>query len=279
MNVYENIAAVYDKWFSSDPAYHGSGLFYVSALSQMRSGSYLELGIGTGRISLEAVRSAPITVTGIDISPQMLAVCRERYDAMSEKKGTLCLCEGDAANLAYHEEFEGAIMPYHAVAHFLTEEALNSLFRGVFSALKPGGWFLMDDFSLNQDTIPEWVNTDEPIIEYQDPEVTISDRFQCDFNRNLMHIQLFMNNVLHTSLTVRWRETGEIKAHAEQAGLEILSLMGDFDGSVWTEQSPEQIWFFRKPGNSGNVIQLPLLDVKYRTASPVQVLRSKTSLS
>ncbi len=260
--MYENIAELYDKWFSSDPAYCRNGPFYVSALSQMRGGSFLELGIGTGRISLEAVRSAPISVTGIDISPQMLAVCRKRYEALTERKGTLRLLEGDAARLAYHEEFEGAVMPYHAIAHLVSEDDIRSLFRGVFSALKPGGWFLLDDFSLNPGAVPEWVNTDEPMVEYEDSEVTISDQFRCDFEKHLMWVKAFVNGTERMSFVARWREPAEIEAHARQAGFEVLSLMGDFDGSPWTERSPEQIWFLRKPGNPGGAVQLPELNMK-----------------
>lgn len=257
MENYENIAALYDKWLSTDPAYLGSGPFYVSALSQMKSGKYLELAVGTGRISLEAIRHAPISMTGIDISEQMLSVCKERYDALSEKQGTLSLCKGDVTQLAYHEEFEGAIMPYHTIVHMLTEEAAGSLFAGVYSALKRGGWFLMDDFSLNLENIPWWANTDKPIIEYQDSEITISDHFQCDYETNLMNVKAYVNDKLFEDFQIHWRKPDEIETLAKQAGFVVLSLMGDFDCSAWTKQSPEQIWLFRKPGNSESDIQMP----------------------
>lgn len=259
MHIYDNMAALYDKWFLSDPAYCASGPFYASVLSQMRGGNYLELGIGTGRISLEAIRSAPISVTGIDLSPQMLAVCRERYEALPEKKGTLCLREGDAARLTDREAFDGAIMPYHAVSHLLTEEALRSLFHGVFSALKPGGWFILDDFSLSRRNTPEWVNTDEPMVEYEDAEVTITDSFQCDFEKNLMRVEAFVNGERRISFVAHWHERAEMETHAKRAGFEVLSLMGNFDASPWTEQSPEQIWFLKKPGDA---LQLPQLHTK-----------------
>ncbi len=249
MAIYDRIARYYEKWSSLDLAYQKSQSFYVRALCQKGSGDYLDLGIGTGRIALEAVCSAPISVTGIDTSSEMLAICKEKYEALSGRKGTIHLEQADATHLEYHEKFDGAIFPFHAVSHLLTEASIRSLFEGVFRALKPGGWFLLDDFSLSREHMPDWINTQEPVEEYRDAEVNIQALYQCDFDRNQMHVSVFVNNELYENFVAHWRVPSEIVPQAEQAGFEILALMGDFDGSPWTECSTERVWLFRKPGD------------------------------
>lgn len=264
MDIYDHLSSIYDKWCSADSTYQDSGRFYVSALSQMKNGRYLELGIGTGRISLEVIRSAPISVTGVDISEQMLAVCREKYNALSERKGTLHLRRGDVTQLTYHEEFDGAVMPYRAIEHLLTEDDIRSLFRVVFSALKPGGWFLLDHLLSNHEMgQPELAGcpNHERVIAYQDAETTISDYYEYDFERRLLHEKVFANSELLVCFDFHLLEAGEIKTYAEQAGFEVLSLMGDFDGAPLTERADKQIIFLRKPGFSAD-IQLPVLNAE-----------------
>ena len=50
--------------------------FYVAAAREA-GGPVLELGCGTGRILIPTAR-AGLEIVGVDLSPRMLAVCRER---------------------------------------------------------------------------------------------------------------------------------------------------------------------------------------------------------
>ena len=48
----------------------------------------LDVGTGTGRLALEFVRLG-WSVDGLDLSPEMLAMCQAKYDALPQRKGTL----------------------------------------------------------------------------------------------------------------------------------------------------------------------------------------------
>lgn len=262
MSTYDNIAVLYEKWSSGDEVYDSTARFYLSALTQMKSGKYLELGIGTGRISLEAVRSAPISIIGIDASEQMLNICKEKYNLLPFHYGTLELYRGDMLCLPWNNVFHGAIMPFRTIGHFLTEESLNFLFEGVFRVLKSGGWFLLDHYIFQR----EWAEAHDnvPILMYKDNDFIIYDNYNYDFENKIMHCKVMVNDSLFEEFDFRWLTPQQIHSSAMQAGFEVVSLMGEFDGTPWKEDSLEQIWLLRKPGNEESIF-IPKLFPAERT--------------
>ena len=258
MSTYNSIAQIYEKWSSGDAAYEDSGRFYVSVLSQMRSGHYLELGIGTGRIAREVIRLSPISITGIDASTEMLKLCKKDYEKCTDKIGTLYLSQADFSEMTYTEQFDGAIMPFRTIGHLLTNNEMSKFFDNVYAALKPGGWFLLDHYMFQRSWAEEHNNV--KIVMYHDNDVTIYDYYQYDFQNGLMHCLVYVNDDVFGSFDFRWIEPEEISRFAQKAGFRVLSRMGEFDGSPWDPHSYEQIWFFQKPGNSLHQIQLPRFD-------------------
>src|SRR5207245_2088692 len=74
MSEYDAWAPVYDAWataMTEDVAH------YVS-LAREADGPIVELMVGTGRVAIEVVREAGKPVLGIDSSPAMLEIARER---------------------------------------------------------------------------------------------------------------------------------------------------------------------------------------------------------
>jgi predicted TPR repeat methyltransferase len=98
----------------------------------------LDLGCGTG-LSGVALRSLARQLTGIDLSPRMLARARERnlYD---------CLMEGDLV-----EVLAGQAASYDLVAAadvFVYIGDLEAVLASVRQALRPGGWLAFSIESL-----------------------------------------------------------------------------------------------------------------------------------
>mgnify|MGYP004525212701 CR=1 FL=1 len=255
VSTYDNIADIYEKWSSGDAVYHSTARFYLSVLTQMNDGKYLELGIGTGRITLEAICSTPISITGIDASKKMLEICNKKYKQLPSHRGTLELYQGDMLCLPWNNIFHGAIMPFRTIGHFTTDESLNSLFKNVSNALKPGGWFLLDHYVFQR----KWAETHNnvPILMYQDNEFTIYDNYNYDFENNMMHCKVLVNDEIFEEFDFRWLSPQQIYSSATLAGFDIVSLMGEFDASPWKKDSLEQIWLLQKPGNTDELIHLP----------------------
>lgn len=249
MPIYDGIADYYDKWSSGDAAYLDTAAFYQKKLTEMGQGTYLELGIGTGRISVAAVRDCPITIIGVDNSERMLKECEKRYLELSARKGRLYLEKKDFTCLTYDECFDGAILPFRTIGHLLSDEDLGAVLRGVFRALKPGGWFLFDHYMFQY----EWAlaHNDREIIMYQDDTYTICDRYLYDFKKELMLCQVTVNGTLRERFAFRWFTVSKLRDAVQGAGFRVISLMGEFDGRPWKPDSLEQIWLLGKDVRTG----------------------------
>jgi demethylmenaquinone methyltransferase / 2-methoxy-6-polyprenyl-1,4-benzoquinol methylase len=85
----------------------------VNCLSPHPDGKYLDVGCGTGDVSIEILRQAPgCTVTGIDRSEKMLEVGREKLGEVG-LENSISLDIGDVLNLAFPDNyFDGAITSF-----------------------------------------------------------------------------------------------------------------------------------------------------------------------
>ena len=89
---YERFADIYEVWTTTAPSARANHAFYVD-LYRRASGLIAELGVGDGRLAVDAAASVPRMI-GVDLSPAMLARCRARAEAagVSER---LTLIEAD----------------------------------------------------------------------------------------------------------------------------------------------------------------------------------------
>ncbi len=85
----------------------------VQCLSPHHDGKYLDVGCGTGDVSIEILRQAPgSSVAGIDRSEKMLGVGRAKLGAVG-LENSITLETGDVLDLAYSDNyFDGAITSF-----------------------------------------------------------------------------------------------------------------------------------------------------------------------
>lgn len=102
---------------------------YVS-WAQEYGPSVLELGSGTGRILLPMVR-AGVEVTGIELSEDMLRLCRQKLEKETrEVRNRVTLVHGDMREIQLGKQYDLIIAPCNVLNHFLnTEELLGVLCR------------------------------------------------------------------------------------------------------------------------------------------------------
>lgn len=137
---YDRYAEVYDLLLggaANDLA------FYEAVAAEVLSpeGELLELGTGTGRVADRMV-AAGFRVTGVDLSPAMLAVARTRRGAL---EGRFEPVLGDVRAMRLPRRFGLAIAPYGMMAHLCSEADRLATMRSVFEHLAPGGAFVFDD--------------------------------------------------------------------------------------------------------------------------------------
>ena len=101
----------------------------------------LDLGCGTG-LELEAVyRKYPnITVTGIDLSDDMLEELRKKYAKQSP-----VLIQADYVRYPFDQEEYDAVLSFESLHHFEYDQK-QRIYDKVYRAVKPGGCYLECDY-------------------------------------------------------------------------------------------------------------------------------------
>jgi len=130
-------ATFYDLTTAADRGLEGDVDLYASLAPP--GGSVLELGAGTGRVSL-ALAERGLQVLGIDLAPTMLVQAQAKLaDASPDVAGRVRFRRGDMAALNLGETFDAVIAPYFALAHLPAGAAWRNVFAGVARHLRPGG--------------------------------------------------------------------------------------------------------------------------------------------
>jgi SAM-dependent methyltransferase len=96
----------------------------------------LDLCCGTGNLA-QHLASRGYEVVGVDSSPEMLRVARENVPEAN-------FLQADAADFALPRPVDAAVCLFDSVNHFLEVQHVESAFRSVHTALKPGGSFVFD---------------------------------------------------------------------------------------------------------------------------------------
>jgi len=99
----------------------------------------LDAGTGTGRM-LELLAPHIARGVGIDVSPEMLSIARDRLGGAPHCQVRL----GDVYRLPFLEQSFDAVL-FHQVLHYLDDPA--SALREALRVLKPGGRVLITDFA------------------------------------------------------------------------------------------------------------------------------------
>ncbi|MEI2607167.1 MAG: methyltransferase domain-containing protein [Candidatus Promineifilaceae bacterium] len=138
--MYEQIASYYDLTH----AQLVSDVGFVLALAGETRGRVLELGCGTGRLLLPLAR-AGYEVTGVDSSPAMLALAREKINRETEAvRGRVHLHQTDMTELGEcGRDYALILIPYNTFMHLSPRQADLTL-RQIRRCLRPGGRLFID---------------------------------------------------------------------------------------------------------------------------------------
>ncbi len=142
---YDRFAEIYGVWTDTAASARANLEFYLDAYAATE-GPVVELGVGDGRIAVEAARRGRDMV-GVDLSPVMLARCRTRAE-QAGVPGRLTLIQGDFRTFTLPEPAALISLPYHSLGHLTTIDAKRDALRHIHTQLRPGGRFIFDDFRM-----------------------------------------------------------------------------------------------------------------------------------
>ena len=217
-------------------------------LALQSDGPVLELGCGTGRISIPLAR-AGVPLVGVDRSEAMLARARRRI-----KRGRLSsralLIRGDIRSLPFSSStFPLVMAPYGVLQSLLRERDLAATLDAVARVLKSGATFGLELVA----DLPSWdeyrkrvslvgwrggrrgshLTLIETVRQDRARRMTIFDQQFVERRGARRHTHAF-------SLTFRTLSVPQMTRRLEKAGFEISALLGDYRGGPWDPRA--DVW-------------------------------------
>ena len=215
-------------------------------IARAARGPVLELGCGTGRVSLP-LSKAGVDLVGVDRSEAMLARLRSRAKRARVGAG-IRLVRGDMRQLPFDGgAFKAVIAPYGVLQSLLRDRDLKATLDAVARILSPGGTFGLD---LVPD-VPNWQEYADRIQHRGQgaggAHLTLIESVRQDRRRRLTTFEqrYLVRRRGRTSehqfeLTFRSLTMRQMSTRLETAGFAVESVLGDYQGRPWDARA--DVW-------------------------------------
>ncbi|HEY3384827.1 MAG TPA: class I SAM-dependent methyltransferase [Vicinamibacterales bacterium] len=209
-------------------------------LARREGGPVLELGCGTGRVTIPVARTG-VPIVGVDRSPAMLAYNRLRSRRLlkAHRPG---LVLGDIRALPFpNGAFTVVMAPYGILQSLTKERDLKETLLEVARVLPRHGTFGID---LVPD-VPAWDEYKRRVrfrgkLRRDGSHVTLIESVRQDRRRRLTTFDQEYNERRGSqrrrrtfSLTFRTLPLPQMVARVEQAGFVVTAVLGDYRGRAW----------------------------------------------
>jgi SAM-dependent methyltransferase len=235
VSLYDSIAELYDPWSRS--VTEDVGFYVEEAVARAGAGAVVELGVGTGRIAVPTAAQG-IRVIGVDSSPGMLEVCRQRAELAGVSE-LIDLRLGDITAPPVEERVGLVTCPFRSFLHLLDDDARLRALRASRELLVPGGRLVFDVFAPGADDI---ANTHGRWLER---EPGIFERADWDSRARTLTLSVRGDSGA-TTFTLAWLSLDEWRALLEQAGFQVLGCFGWFDRRPYAG-GEDTVWIARRP--------------------------------
>jgi ubiquinone/menaquinone biosynthesis C-methylase UbiE len=217
-------------------------------------GAVLELGCGTGRVSLPLAR-AGVQMVGIDRSAPMLERARKRILKSSNPKilKSLDLVRGDIRALPFDAgAFRMVLAPYGILQSLIRPKDLTATLASVARVLPAGGTFGID---LVPD-VPKWREYENRVQlrgRAGGAQLTLVESVRQDPKR---HLTTFEQTYIERrgsktrehrfDLTFRTLSVRQMTRQLEGAGFRVDAVLGDYRGRPWDARADVWILMAKK---------------------------------
>ncbi|MGD2173942.1 MAG: class I SAM-dependent methyltransferase, partial [Candidatus Brocadiaceae bacterium] len=134
----------YVRFYDWAAAAHEEHVPFYARLAQQNDGPVMEVGCGTGRLSVALGREG-FRVVGFDPSREALAIARRRLEEEPEPvQRRVSFLEGDIERFDLGEQFALALLAHSAVFRLSGRHSLLQCFRVLYEHTRPGGTAVVD---------------------------------------------------------------------------------------------------------------------------------------
>jgi ubiquinone/menaquinone biosynthesis C-methylase UbiE len=217
-------------------------------MARRAGGTVLELGCGTGRVTLPIAR-AGARIVGVDRSAEMLAHARRRAGRAKYRKN-VSLVRGDIRTLPFLKStrFDLVMAPYGILQSLIRESDLRATLASVAGVLRSQGVFGLD---LVPD-LPVWKEYRNQVrFRGRRPgtgsRITLVESVRQDRRKGLT---IFDQQYVETrgrervvrdfSLVFRTLSIPQMTRRLERAGFRVTAVLGDYKGSPWDPRA--DVW-------------------------------------
>ena len=212
------------------------------------NGPVLELGCGTGRVTLPIAR-AGAQIVGVDRSAEMLAHARRRVRRAKYGR-RVSLVRSDIRSLPFRTStrFDLVMAPYGILQSLVREADLKATLESVSRVLSAGGVFGLD---LVPD-LPVWKEYRNR-VRFQgsrrggDSRITLVESVRQDrarrltiFDQEYIERRGGARRARKFSLVFRTLSVPQMISRLERAGFRISAILGDYDGKPWDPRA--DVW-------------------------------------
>jgi SAM-dependent methyltransferase len=203
-------------------------------------GAALEFAVGTGRVAIPlSARGVP--VTGIELSPPMVAQLRRRVD-----EAALPVLVGDMATSAVAGDFALVYLVFNSISNIRTQHEQVECFRNAARHLSSGGRFVIElwvpplrRMPPGQSAVPMSLDGSDLVFDTYDLVTQ-----QCTSH----HYWRAPDGTRHYGAgSFRYIWPAECDLMAQLAGLELEDRFADWDRSPFTSDSESHVSVWRKP--------------------------------
>lgn len=243
------------------PDWPGEIDFYRANVMEVkkRGGSILEVGCGTGRVTLQLAQEG-ISIVGMDLSPAMLRIARQKSESLPNVRWV----EGDMMSFNLGEYFDLIIIPGHSFQFMLTPQDQLACLHCIHQHLTPHGKLILH---VNHDDL-SWLGE---LAEGHGTEFKLKGEYSQDSMKGSVRTWTawsYDSGTQTASAVNAWEFIGEdgkvterkesapkqlhvvfpfeMKHLLARAGFVMEALYGDFFQRELQNTSPEMIWVARR---------------------------------
>ena len=220
------------------------------------SGPVLELGCGTGRVSLAMAR-ANIPVVGVDISLRMVETARRKARALGLGRQA-SFRQGDMRTVRLRRRFPLVVMPFRSFQSLLRVSDQRQALANVKAHLLPNGKLAFDvfapDIQMLADTSPEMFHLQDVPQPDTGHRLAVWGKNRFNHVDQTNDVQLVIEELdqqdvvlsrLCREFTVRYTFRYEMEHLLETCGFTVEAVYGDFDGGPVAADSDDLVWVAR----------------------------------